>query len=174
MRISPTVLMPLAALESLVPVLGYIGFVYLCLWFPTGQAVGGWRYVDRCVPYYGALLALVYYLHFYQSAFLTGTSSSLYVASSILAVLSAAVGFVAYLSRFWNASGPELARMRWVAAAIAIYIVALILFFADQTINLRTTPWINWLFSFNPLRLRSLTRSRNSAFWTFESLEPAR
>lgn len=150
MRISPPIMMPLAAVESLLPVIGYVGFVYLCLRFPTGKAIGPWRSVDRCVPYFGVLLGLVYYLHFYQSALLTGASSSLYLASSILAVLGVVVGFAAYLSRFWNASGPDLTRMRWVAAAIVVYVVALVLFFTDQIINRSPTPWIIWLFSFNP------------------------
>lgn len=150
MHISPPVLMPLAGLESVLPVLGTIGFVYLCLRFPTGQAVGAWRWVDRCIPYYGVLLGLVYYLHFYQSALLTGKGGSLYLASSALSVLAAVIGFSAYVSRFWNASGPDLTRMRWVAAAILVYIVALILFFIDQIVNRDPTPWITWLFSFNP------------------------
>jgi hypothetical protein len=142
--------MPLSAFESVLPVLGNIGFIYLCLRFPTGQPLGGWRLVDRCVPYFGLLLGLVYYLHFYQSALLTGASGWLYAVSSTLSVVGALAGLLAYLSRFWNASGPDLTRMRWVAAAIAVYIVALILFFVDQVINSRATPWITWLFSFNP------------------------
>jgi hypothetical protein len=150
MRISPPILMPLATLTSILPVLGYVGFAYLCLRFPTGRAIGAWRWVDRCLPYFGVVLALVYYLHFYQSALITNTTSPLYVATGVLVVLSALVGLAAYLSRFWNASGPDLTRMRWVAAAIGVYIVAVILFFTDQIVNRLPNPWIGWFFVFNP------------------------
>lgn len=105
------------------------------------------------------MLGLVYYLHFYQSALLTGTGGSLYLASSVLSVLGAVVGFAAYVSRFWNASGPELTRMRWVAAAIAVYIVALILFFVDKIINRSPTSGSPGSSASTPPRSRSHTRS---------------
>jgi len=44
-------------------------------------------------------------------------------------------------------------RMRWVAAAILVYIGSLVLFFIDQVVNRTSTPWINWLFDFNPAAL---------------------
>lgn len=150
-RISTPAVTPFAALESVVPVLaGTIGFLYLCLRFPTGHAVGRWRIVDRCVPAFAVLLGVVYYLHFYQSAFITGTASELFLLSSALAVIAGVVGLIAYVARFWDARGPELTGMRWVAAAIVLYIASQIIFFVDQIAHLGRTPWVSWLFNFNP------------------------
>lgn len=150
LEISPVALTPLTALESSINVTLGIGLIYLCLRFPTGEPIGRWRTVDRFIPAYGVLIFIVYYLHFYQSAFKTGNSSSLYVVNGALVVLGALVGLVAYIARFREARGPDLTRMRWVAAAVSVYIGSLVIFFIDQTVTLHGTPWVLWFFAFNP------------------------
>lgn len=150
LEISSPALTPLTALESSINVTFGIGLIYLCLRFPTGEPIGKWRTVDRLIPAYGVLIFLVYYLHFYQSAYMTGDSSSLYVVNGALVVLGALVGLVAYVARFREARGPDLTRMRWVAAAVSVYIASLVIFFFDQTVTLHGTPWVLWFFAFNP------------------------
>lgn len=150
LQISPPGLTPLAALESGIPVtLGSV-LLYFCLRFPTGTPVGRWRVVDRLIPAYMAVLFLVYELHFYQSAYITGTTSSLYKLNAVFVLGGFLVGFVGYVARFWHARGPEVTRMRWVAAAIFVYIVAMALFFVDQVLNRNETPWVIWFFTYNP------------------------
>jgi hypothetical protein len=155
LRISPPALTPLSALESVLPVGtgSIIGYLFLCLRFPTGYAVGRWRAVDRAVIPYAILTQSVYYAHFYQSAFVVGNTGWLYVASSAMVVFAGVVGLAAYVSRFWSARGPEVTRMRWVASAIAVYIVSLVIFFVDQVVNRNATPWVLWLFYLNPAGL---------------------
>jgi hypothetical protein len=150
LEISPPGLTPFAAFEASISVVFGIGLIYLCLRFPTGEAICKWRTIDRLIPAYGVLLFIVYYLHFYQSAYLTGNSSSLYVVNGSLVVLGALVGLVAYVARFRETRGPDLTRMRWVAAAVSVYIVSLVIFFIDQTVTLHGTPWVLWFFTFNP------------------------
>ena len=150
LQISPPLLTPLAAFESSLPVSAAIALVYLCLRFPTGEAIGRWREIDRWLPAFAVFSFGIYYLHFYQSAYMTGDTASLYLIGSLASVLSSIVGLVAYVVRFSKAQGPELTRMRWVAAAVLTYIVILTLFFIDENINHPGTPWISWLFGFNP------------------------
>jgi hypothetical protein len=151
LRISPPLLTPWAALEASMSVwLGNVGFLYLCFRFPTGQPLERWRLADRAIVPSVSLLIAIYYLHFYQSAFSTGTTSSLYLISSTLVVLWVFLGLSAYVARFWGASGPEVTRMRWVAAAIAVYVGAQVIFFVDQVLNHNATPWVTYLYNFNP------------------------
>ncbi len=150
LQISPPALTPLAAFESGLPVTGGSVLLYLCLRFPTGAPIGRWRVVDRLIPAYMVVLFLVYELHFYQSAYVTGVTSSLYKLNAVLVLAGYLVGFAAYVSRFWRARGAEVTRMRWVAAAIFVYIVAVALFFVDQVVNRNETPWVIWFFTYNP------------------------
>ena len=150
LQISPPVITPLASFESAIPVTAGVSLIYLCLRFPTGTPIGRWRVVDRLIPAYAAVLFFIYYLHFYQSAYVTGTTSSLYKVNAVLVLFGYLVGFAAYVSRFWHARGPELTRMRWVAAAIFVYIVSVALFFVDQVVNRNQTPWVLWFFTYNP------------------------
>lgn len=150
-RISPPFVTPFTALEAVLPVLaGTIGFLYLCLRFPTGEAVGGWRTVDRCIPAFAILLGTVYYAHFYESAFFTGEPGVLFSLNVLLVLTGSIAGLLAYVSRFWKTRGPEVTRMRWVAAAIVVYIASLLIFFIDQIVSRGRTPWVTWLFNFNP------------------------
>jgi hypothetical protein len=152
LRISPAQLTPLAALEAtaVAGLAATMGFLFLSLRFPTGRAVGRWQAVDRAVIPYTILQCAIYYAHFYQSAFVAGTTGFLYTISSTMVVFGAIVGFVAFVARFWRTRGPELTRMRWVAAAMLVYIVSFIIFFIDQVVNRNATPWVLWLFNFNP------------------------
>jgi hypothetical protein len=151
LRISPPLLTPWTALEASLSVwLGNIGFLYLCFRFPTGQPLERWRVADRAIVPIASLWMLIYYLHFYQSAFSTGGTSSLYSIGGTLVVLGVLLGLAAYVARFWGASGPEVTRMRWVAAAIAVYAAAQLIFFIDQIVNRDATPWVTYLYNFNP------------------------
>lgn len=151
LRISPPILTPLSALEASFSVwLGNLGFLYLCLRFPTGRPLERWRIVDRAIVPAVSFWGTIYYLHFYQSAFWTGATSLLYVISSTLVVLGVLVGLAAYVARFWGARGPEVTRMRWVAAAIAVYAGAQVIFFIDEVVNRNATPWVIYLYNFNP------------------------
>ncbi|HVA29354.1 MAG TPA: GAF domain-containing protein, partial [Candidatus Baltobacteraceae bacterium] len=151
LRISPPLLTPWTALEASLSIwLGNIGFLYLCFRFPTGQPLERWRVADRAIVPSVSLVIIMYYLHFYQSAFSTGATSSLYLISSTIVVFWVLLGLAAYVARFWGASGPEVTRMRWVAAAIAVYAGAQVIFFIDQLLNRNATPWVTYLYNFNP------------------------
>jgi hypothetical protein len=88
-------------------------------------------------------------VHFYTAAFLSGGAEAFYVITAVLLVASLCVGLVAYVARFRDARGPEITRMRWVAAAIAIYIAIAVIFFVAQMID-RGAEWPQWLVLLNP------------------------
>jgi hypothetical protein len=151
LRIASPALTSVAALESVFPVFAEnTGLLFLCLRFPTGNAMGKWRSIDRAVIPFACLLAALYYFHFYESAFVTGTSGILYRAGGVLLVLGNATALAAFIARFSQARGPEITRMRWVAAAVAIYLVCYTIFFAEQILSRSGALWAQWLFSFNP------------------------
>jgi hypothetical protein len=151
LRVASPALTPVAALESALPVFaGSAGLLFLCLRFPTGDAIGRWRSIDRAVIPFACLLALLYYLHFYESAFVTGTSGILYRAGAVLLLLGNATALAAFIARFSRARGPEITRMRWVAAAVATYLVSYAIFFTDQIVSRSGSLWAQSLFTFNP------------------------
>ncbi len=109
-----------AALAATVAGASVFGFVALCLRVPTGVAIGRWRYVDRALPWYSLLIAVVY------GASLVAPPARFdvdpYRIYGTLLWIAYFIGLIAYLARFRSAAGEELVRMRWVALAIAAHV----------------------------------------------------
>lgn len=151
LRISPPSLTPLAALESALPVgAGIIGFLFLCLRFPDGYAIGPWRLVDRGVIPFGLVMTIGYYMHFFEAAYWVGNAGLVYEIFGVLTLISVIIGFSGFVSRFRGVLGPDLTRMRWVAAAVFLYFIGFLLFFIDQSTSRSGHAIFNWFLKFNP------------------------
>ncbi len=108
---------------ALVPGISVYGFVVLCLRIPGGEPLPRWRAVDRSVPVYAALVAIVYAFSAVEDA--RGAAklgAEAYASFAVLIWVSYACGLLAYLDRRRVATGDELLRSRWVAVAIAIHV----------------------------------------------------
>jgi len=94
------------------------GFVALCIRIPSGQAIGRWRSIDRLLPAYAVLVAIVY-----GTNAMRGYGISTYGIFAVLIWIGYAVGLLAYLDRRRSATGEELLRTRWVAVAITTHVL---------------------------------------------------
>ncbi len=94
------------------------GFVELCMRIPSGQAIGRWRSVDRFLPLYAVLVAIIY-----GASVIHGPDIKAYGVFAALIWIGYAVGLFAYLDHRRTAMGEELLRTRWVAFAIAAHVL---------------------------------------------------
>ncbi|MDE2235801.1 MAG: hypothetical protein KGL13_02495 [Gammaproteobacteria bacterium] len=94
------------------------GFVALCMRIPSGQAISRWRSVDRFLPIYAVLVAVIY-----GASVIPGFSINAYGVFAALIWIGYAIGLFAYLDRRRMAEGEELLRTRWVAFAIAAHVL---------------------------------------------------
>jgi hypothetical protein len=141
---------PLAAFAGTLPPLFQTwAYLVLCLRFPTGEAIGRWRLVDRAVPAILALCFVMYYGHFYTVAFIDGERDIPYNVFVSFVWFAYFLGAAAFMARYWGTRGAETIRMRWVAVALAVYLGILGTFFIGQV--LRTSAlWPSYLTLFNP------------------------
>ncbi|HEX5275553.1 MAG TPA: PDZ domain-containing protein [Candidatus Rubrimentiphilum sp.] len=141
---------PLAALAGAVlPLFQTWAYLTLCLRFPTGEAVGRWRLVDRALPAIIVVCFVMYYGHFYTVAFVNGENDPLYNGFVSFVWFTYFLGAAAFLARYWGTRGAETIRMRWVAVALAVYLGILATFFIGQVLR-SNALWISYLTLFNP------------------------
>ena len=141
---------PLAAFAGTLPPLFQTwAYLVLCLRFPTGEAIGRWKLVDRALPAIVVLSFVLYYGHFYTVAFVDGENDLPYNLFVSFVWLAYFLGAAAFLARYWETRGAETIRMRWVAVALVVYLGILGTFFIGQV--LRTTAlWPSYLTLFSP------------------------
>jgi hypothetical protein len=150
MHVVPGWAEPLAALAgTILPLFQTWAYLVLCLRFPTGEAVGRWRLVDRAVPAIIALCFALYYGHFYTVAFIDGENDPAYNLFVSFVWFTYFLGAAAFLARYWGTRGAETIRMRWVAVALAVYLGILGTFFIGQVLRANAL-WVSYLTLFNP------------------------
>jgi GAF domain len=109
------------------------GYVALCVRMPSDEVSARWRSVNRVLPFYAVLVALVYaasigpmpwpdvsWLNAYRP----------YAVFGALIWIGYAIGLIAYLDRRRTVSPAELVRTRWVAVAIVAHVAIEATFFA--------------------------------------------
>ncbi len=150
MHVVPRWAEPLAAFAgSLLPLFQTWAYLVLCLRFPTGEAIGRWRLVDRALPAIILLCLVTYYGHFYTVAFVDGENDLLYNSFVSFVWFTYFLGAAAFLARYWRTRGAETIRMRWVVVALAVYLGILGAFFVGQVLRVNAL-WISYLTLFNP------------------------
>ena len=141
---------PLALFAAaLLPLIQTWSCLALCLRFPTGEAVGRWKLVDRALPVLIVLCFVMYFGHFFTVAFVDGENDPLYNAFVSLVWFAYFLGAAAFLARYWGTRGAETIRMRWVGVAIVVYLGILGAFFIGQVLR-SNALWISYLTLFNP------------------------
>ena len=152
MRVVPPWAQPLAGIVATIPVVLLWGYLRFCLRFPSGEAIGRWRIVDRFVTPWTLFICLVYYAHFYTATLvwsLSGKADPLYYVFTAGVWGAVVLGAIAFLARYREARGADTIRMRWVGLALAIYLLSNAAFFLDQIVN-TNLAWVAYLPFFNP------------------------
>jgi hypothetical protein len=109
------------------------GYVALCVRMPSDEVSARWRSVNRVLPFYAVLVALVYAASIAPLAWPDASWVNAYRPYAVFGALiwiGYAVGLIAYLDRRRTVSPAELVRTRWVAVAIVAHVAIEATFFA--------------------------------------------